>query len=576
MSDNTIGTASLGRPARQTAADRRAMPDLKDIAASAADKEDICTRLVPMRAVDSATGTVTYLGAPCKATDANKCPACAKAARSLRMTQLREGWTLDAEPIPETTEPTDEQRTLLADRARYFNDYHAARDDGDDELAEAIRDLVAELDADLRELGVRGRFPTLDEKPRRKAKSTRRRQDAPDLPRLRVEKNTVGRLYGGKYRPSTFLTLTMPSYGKINTTGAKTKDGKVCGDGSPRDPETYDYTRAARDIVHFAALFDRWVQNLRRAVGWDVQYFATVEPQKRGAPHLHMAIRGSISRKTFEQVTAATYRQIWWPHHDREVYRDDKMPVWDYDAGTFVDPRTRRPLTGWNEALDVMDTVDDLDPAHVIRFGAQIDPQAVLAGTDKCENKVRYLTKYLTKSIADVLDTDSRRTAVHYDRLHAELQHTPCSPRCGVWLRYGIVPKGASDKTVPGQCKGKAHRRDTLGLPGRRVLVSKKWTGKTLPDHRADRVEFVRQSLAAAGIVKPDTSHLRITPVRPGDKDAPPIEHLIMTAVVARINNRAQYTTARLVQAESPPGDQQEARNTVVPQHISINQQSAA
>lgn len=550
MSDNTIGSASLGRPARQTAADRRAMPDLKDIAASAAEKEDVCTRVVPMRAYDPETGHTTYVGAPCKSTNEQKCPACAKAARSLRMTQLREGWCLDAEPVDETTEPTDEQRDLLAARARLFTDYHDARNDGDDELADAIADLVADLDTELRELGVRGRFPALDEKPRRKAKSTRRRQDVPDLPRLKVEKTTVGQLYGGKYRPSTFLTLTMPSYGAINRTGAKTKDGKVCGDGSPRDPETYDYTAQARDIIHFAALFDRWVQNLRRAVGWDVQYFATVEPQKRGAPHLHIAIRGSISRKTFEQVTAATYRQIWWPHHDREVYSTDKMPVWDYDARTFVDPRTRRPLTTWAEALDVMDTVDDLEPAHVIRFGEQIDPQQVLGGTDKAENKVRYLTKYLTKSIADVLDTDSARTAVHYDRLHAELQHTPCSPRCGVWLRYGIVPKGATDKTVAGRCKGKAHRRDTLGLPGRRVLVSKKWTGKSLPDHKADRVEFVRQQLAAVGITKPDTSHLRISPVRPGDKGAPPRENLIIALVADRITKRAQYTTARMCLAE--------------------------
>ncbi|NEW54045.1 replication initiator protein, partial [Nocardia cyriacigeorgica] len=92
------------------------------------------------------------------------------------------------------------------------------------------------------------------------------------------------------------------------------------------------------------------------------------------------------------------------------------------------------------------------------------------------------------------------RTAEHYDRLHAELQHTPCSPRCGVWLRYGIVPKGATAKTQPGKCKGKAHRRDTLGLPGRRVLVSRRWSNKTLPDHKQDRADFVRQTLAAVGI----------------------------------------------------------------------------
>jgi hypothetical protein len=49
-----------------------------------------------------------------------------------------------------------------------------------------------------------------------------------------------------------------------------------------------------------------------------------------------------------------------------------------------------------------------------------------------------------------------------------------------VWLLYGIQPLGVTSRTVPGQCKGRAHRRSTLGLPGRWVLVSRKWSGKTL------------------------------------------------------------------------------------------------
>ncbi|QTR04975.1 replication initiator protein, partial [Saccharothrix algeriensis] len=62
--------------------------------------------------------------------------------------------------------------------------------------------------------------------------------------------------------------------------------------------------------VHFAALLDRFVQNLRRCVGWDVQYFSTVEPQKRLAPHWHAAIRGSISRAELRAVAEATYHQV--------------------------------------------------------------------------------------------------------------------------------------------------------------------------------------------------------------------------------------------------------------------------
>ncbi len=547
----------LGAPVvRQTAAERRSLPDFRHVAGELADENHICRRPVPMRTEDPATLEVSYVASPCKATIESVCPACAAKARYLRMTQCHEGWHMDAEPVVEKRTPTEQQKGLVAARSDLFAQYCEARAEGDTEAMAGIREVVASLDAELRDSGFRGRLPDFDKlSAERRKRSTSRRQDVPDLPRLKVAKTTIGREYAGKYRPSTFLTITMPSYGHVHTDGAINKRGEVCGDGSPRDPETYDYQRSARDIVHFAALFDRWVQNLRRAVGWDVQYFATVEPQRRGAPHLHIAIRGSIPHRVLREVTAATYHQVWWPHHDHEVYTGDRMPVWNNDAGTFCDPDTGAPLTGWDEALDVMDAVDDLEPAHVVRFGAQVKPIGVLGGTPKADEKIRYLTKYLTKSIAEILEPPNRRTAEHYDRLHAELAHTPCSPRCGVWLRYGIVPKGATAKTQPGKCKGKAHRRDTLGLPGRRVLVSRRWSNKTLPDHKQDRADFVRQTLAAVGINPPDRSRLIITPVEPGDKNVPPRDHLIMSAVSQRITWRAEYTNALL--AAGPPGPQE-------------------
>lgn len=561
-------------PVRGTAADRRAMPDIVAIAESAAEKVGVCARVVPMRAFDPIAARTSYVGAPCKSTVDSICPACAKANRYLRMTQLREGWCAEHEPADDKSEPTEAQRDVLAARASLFTDYHEARRDGDTELAQAIKELVADLDTELRELGVRGQLPPLDSKPRRKAKSTRRRDDVPDLPRKKVNKAlTVGAVYAdGKHRPSTFFTLTLDSYGHINRV-RDPETGEMVSDGSPRDPASYDYVRQARDTIHLAKLFDRWMQNLRRAVGWNVQYFATVEPQKRGAPHLHIAIRGSIPSQLLYQVTAASYVNVWWPHFDSPVYEGDNMPVWDYTAATFTDPRTRKPLMDWDDVLAVMDSVDDLEPAHTMKFGGQSKAVQILGGSEEMDVKVRYLTKYLTKSIGEVLHTDSPRVAAHYDRLHKELQRTPCSKTCGVWLRYGIVPKGASEKTQPGKCKGKAHRRDTLGLPGRRCLNSGKWSGKTVPDHKADRLDFVRQELARVGIVKPDTSHLRITPVHHSDKDAPPRSHLVMALVTRRLNERAEYASARLATAQGPPGV---SRETVAPQGNSIVQQPEA
>ena len=95
-----------------------------------------------------------------------------------------------------------------------------------------------------------------------------------------------------------FVTLTSPSY------------GRVLEDGTPADPAAYDYTRAARDALHFAALFDRFIQNLRRYLGHDVQYFAAIEPQRRLAPHVHIAMRGTLARTELRQVIAATYPTV--------------------------------------------------------------------------------------------------------------------------------------------------------------------------------------------------------------------------------------------------------------------------
>jgi hypothetical protein len=53
-------------------------------------------------------------------------------------------------------------------------------------------------------------------------------------------------------------------------------------------------------------------------------------------------------------------------------------------------------------------------------------------------------------------------------------------------------------------CPSKAHDRENLGLGGRRVQVSRNWSGKTLAQHRAERAEVVRQVLAESGIEAPE------------------------------------------------------------------------
>ena len=333
-------------------------------------------------------------------------------------------------------------------------------------------------------------------------RSTRRRQDVPDLPRRKVEARSVGRSYetpdGKVYRPSTFLTVTMDSY------------GPVLEDGTPADPASYDYRRAALDALHMPKLWDRLVQNLRRAAGFRVQYFATVEPQRRLAPHVHAALRGSIPRKLMRQVLAGTYHQLWWPPHDMPVFTDPgSLPVWVADTdggGRYADPATGQLLPSWDEAVDALGVDPDARPAHVLRFGTQRKIVGLIAGP-KADKMIGYLTKYLTKSIAEGAATDGEptdRQREHAARLHAHVRLLPCSPECANWLRYGVTPKNPKPRMAPGFCGKRAHHDDRLGCGGRRVLVSRYWTGKTLTEHAADRRETVRVVLEAAGIELPD------------------------------------------------------------------------
>ena len=226
-----------------------------DMARDLALSQQVCIRPLMRRVHDRETGIEQRVALPCGATREAVCPPCATKARRLRMQQCAESWHRTDEP--EHTPHDDEDQD-----AEHDDDQAGGQEEGD-----------------------------------RRVRSTRRRQDAPDLPRVTAEDRTVGRVFrtpdGREYRPSMFLTLTLPSYGAVR-------------DGAPVDPGSYDYWRAALDALHFARLVDRFWQNLRRSAGYRVQYFAAVEPQHRLAPHLHAALRGAIPRATIRRVVAAT------------------------------------------------------------------------------------------------------------------------------------------------------------------------------------------------------------------------------------------------------------------------------
>jgi len=187
-----------------TRADRMKQPAALDVARAVAEEHGVCVRPLAKERVDLDTGRVDIVPVPCGSTVASVCPTCAEKNRRLRMAQCREGWHLSEEPDFTPDSPTEDQRALVAFRADLVKAYRVAVEEGDEIGAEEVREEVAGVDEELRQLGVRGKLPALEVRPRAvRKRSTRRRQDAPNLPRRPVVKRTVGRVFGGKYQPST-------------------------------------------------------------------------------------------------------------------------------------------------------------------------------------------------------------------------------------------------------------------------------------------------------------------------------------------------------------------------------------
>lgn len=104
-------------PARQTRAQRLAMPLARNVVRDLTAEHGGCIRPIQLRRTDIDTGQVTQVLVPCGNTLASTCPACAERKRTLRAVQCREGWHLDTEPAI-TPDPADpEQRMWITERA---------------------------------------------------------------------------------------------------------------------------------------------------------------------------------------------------------------------------------------------------------------------------------------------------------------------------------------------------------------------------------------------------------------------------------------------------------------------------
>ncbi|WP_068920972.1 replication initiator [Planobispora rosea] len=231
--------------------------------------------------------------------------------------------------------------------------------------------------------------------------------------------------------------------------------------------------------------------------------------------------------------------------------------VWGREAArsAALDPATGEVLPTWEQTLDELDADSGAEPFHMLRFGVQVDLQGVLAGTPDANQCIRYLGKYLTKSVGEchTPETDAQRRQVQ--RLADVLRYEPCAPTCPNWLWYGVQPKNAKPGMRSGACRSKAHKPEHLGYAGRRVLVSRKWPGKSLREHKADRRAWVMEALGLTDDQPVDRYACR--PVPTGDPDLLPRARRLLR----QISERQRWRRA-MQQAEARATGQQDLSAT--------------
>ena len=122
------------------------------------------------------------------------------------------------------------------------------------------------------------------------------------------------------------------------------------------------------------------------------------------------------------------------------------------------------------------------------------------------------------------------------------LRFEPCSPTCPNWLRYGVQPKKAKPGQRAGYCRRKVHRRDARlrRSPGARL---RRWSGKTLSEHRRDRRTWVRDILGLPD--DPDPRRYVWMVAGPQDDDVAPRSRRLLLAVADRARWRDELARAQ-------------------------------
>ena len=191
---------------------------------------------------------------------------------------------------PHHNRPTDPQRSLISLRAHleHYRD-QAVRASECDQVNE-IDDAIREVEEATAVEGLRGTVAPphgADQvaEPKRQ-RSTRRRQDAPDLPPAAgpAAHPRAGLHRTGRHRtPPVDVADHDPRLVRTRTT-----------DGSPVDPRAYDYQRAAWDAITFP---DCWTASGRTCAGASAGTSSTPDASSRNgvSPHTRTSRSGAPS-----------------------------------------------------------------------------------------------------------------------------------------------------------------------------------------------------------------------------------------------------------------------------------------
>ena len=391
--------------------------------------------------------------------------------------------------------------------------------------------LNGELDEEITRSGVRGKV--MPATTARRHRSTRRRQDSPDLPRRKMAPGTIGKTYTSPGRqdvpPVDVPHLDLP---QLRAGPRGRHPGRP---GRLRLPVGGAGRAALRGAVRPVHPEPAPLPRLRRPVLRRHRTAAAPRPARphRDPRHLlpHRAAPGP--RRDLSPGLVAARTEV--------KYADGELPVWHEASGNYLDPATGELLPTWDQALDA------IGDARRAAARGQVRGQVRRPGRPG-----RITRHQPVHRLPDQVPHQApRRLPPGPDRPPSTTTPSGWSRRCATsrarrGARTGCAtassPRTPAPACAPGYCRGKAHRREHLGYAGRRVLVSRKWSGKTLADHRADRKAWL---LATLGI--PDTDPARYTwePVTPGDPDHMPPAQRLLHVVADRQRWHAALTEAR-------------------------------